>query len=349
VTSSLAAGGQDQGLHLLDTESGALAPLLPSASPLLAPDASPDGSRIAFVSRQREHELMEIPLAGDAPRPLLSSTLDQHSVAFSPKRNEFVFVRLREMIVHDADRNDERVLLSKEDFPKAVSGPTFVHPEYSPDGQRVAFTCVGCEPEMSLWVVPVSGGSPARVAGGQEGGLGPSWSPDGQWIAYSGKAGLMKLRVGSDATPTQVIKGCGSPRWSPAGEAILCQPNLRDLRLISAADGRTLRNFENALGDFWAQSVQAWARDGRTIFITRTIGDRVLLERLDASTGRSATIRELPPEYMPSSPMAGAPLSLSADEKRLAVSVFAGDSDIWILDGFQAPRTFWDRLWPLHR
>jgi hypothetical protein len=48
----------------------------------------------------------------------------------------------------------------------------------------------------------------------------------------------------------------------------------------------------------------------------------------------------------PGSELAGARMSLAADGKSLAVSVVEQDGDIWILDGFQAPRGWWERLFP---
>jgi eukaryotic-like serine/threonine-protein kinase len=117
--------GDDQGLHLADAESGQITTLLPSATRLLWPSASADGTRIAYVTRTRLYELLEIPLSGEPARPLALSQLDQHSVAFSPKRNEFAFVRIDRIIVRDRERNEERVLVSGDDYKAAVTTPAF--------------------------------------------------------------------------------------------------------------------------------------------------------------------------------------------------------------------------------
>lgn len=70
---------------------------------------------------------------------------------------------------------------------------------------------------------------------------------------------------------------------------------------------------------------------GRLIYNTRRAGERAILERLDPVTGRAEKISDLPLDFLPSSPVSQAGLSLSADGKSLAISVRAGEGDIWIL------------------
>lgn len=54
------------------------------------------------------------------------------------------------------------------------------HPSLSPDGQHVAF-CYGGD----IWSVPVSGGRAVRLTVHPSYEFNPSWSPDGNWIAYN--------------------------------------------------------------------------------------------------------------------------------------------------------------------
>jgi imidazolonepropionase-like amidohydrolase len=67
----------------------------------------------------------------------------------------------------------------------AVRTHAVMHAALSPDGQRVAFSALD-----RIWVLelPYSGqavGSPSRLTADSVGEFFPSWSPDGQWIAYS--------------------------------------------------------------------------------------------------------------------------------------------------------------------
>jgi len=73
---------------------------------------------------------------------------------------------------------------------------------------------------------------------------GPSWSPDGNWIAYyslnNGKPAILKIRVGANRAPELVtqIAVTNPVRWSPRGDWIAWNDN-RKLTLVSP-DGKHL-------------------------------------------------------------------------------------------------------------
>src|SRR5713101_6175438 len=64
--------------------------------------------------------------------------------------------------------------------------------EFSPDGARLAYTVMNNDgtgrPYSQLWILNLAGGNPVRLAAEKEASSEPAWSPDGQWIAYSGHA-----------------------------------------------------------------------------------------------------------------------------------------------------------------
>jgi Tol biopolymer transport system component len=268
----------------------------------------------------------------------LHSNLSQYGVAFSPRRNEFAFTRFGQLVVHDRSVSEERVLVSSQDFPDALYRPDLLWPAFSHAGDRIIFTCVGCEKDLSLWVVPAAGGSPAKVAGGGIGGIAASWSPDGAQIVYvrqsvTGYNEPVRLRLGSGDKPEPIATVPCGPSWSPAGDWILCSG--RTLKLISI-DGSQVRELgEISLG-------AGWSNDGKLIYSARRAGDRVIVEGLDPITGKSDKLTECPSD----GPCPQGMLSVSADGKSIAFTAAAGDGDIWILDGFHAPRTLWERLWP---
>src|SRR5437870_2378505 len=75
---------------------------------------------------------------------------------------------------------------------------------------------------------------------------GPSWSPDGNWIAYysarDGRPVVLKARVGSSAPPMVVTytSGANAVRWSPRGDWIVFNDD-RKLRIVSPDRSGTKR------------------------------------------------------------------------------------------------------------
>src|SRR5512133_675794 len=65
--------------------------------------------------------------------------------------------------------------------------------EVSPDATRVAYTVENNDgagrPYGQLWVMTLADGKTLRFGGDKEPSGNPTWSPDGQWIAYRGRVG----------------------------------------------------------------------------------------------------------------------------------------------------------------
>ncbi|MEZ4585129.1 MAG: amidohydrolase family protein [Gemmatimonadales bacterium] len=105
--------------------------------------------------------------------------------------------------------------------------PTFVvrqirDPRTSPDGRRLAFTALD-----RLYVVDLPSGTPRRVTNAEVGEYDPTWSPDGQSLAYvtwDGNDGyLMRVDLGGGQGRrlVEVSAFYQSPAWAPNGERIV--------------------------------------------------------------------------------------------------------------------------------
>jgi Tol biopolymer transport system component len=89
---------------------------------------------------------------------------------------------------------------------------------WSPDGKTIAFSSLVSGQE-GIYVVDTLGGTPKQILKGE--GVGVTWSPDGNWLAF-GKAGsIFKMRPNGDSLkqltdPVNAIR----PSWSPDGSKI---------------------------------------------------------------------------------------------------------------------------------
>jgi Tol biopolymer transport system component/cytosine/adenosine deaminase-related metal-dependent hydrolase len=94
----------------------------------------------------------------------------------------------------------------------------------SPDGERLAFTVLD-----HLYVMDYPSGIPTRLTDSDVPEHQPTWSPDGEWIAYvtarsEGGGHIMKVRASGRGDPETVTDEAAfyqRPRWAPDGNRII--------------------------------------------------------------------------------------------------------------------------------
>jgi Tol biopolymer transport system component len=163
------------------------------------------------------------------------------------------------------------------------SGPIGAYlPTWSPDGGRIAFTANWGSAfpyrEYSVYVVPSSGGVPVRMP--KEPGTshsGPSWSPDGLWLAYTsgptgnqGRASLWIMSVEDGSNASRLVSADGSvvePDWSPDGTRIAysvredAPPYTMPLYVVASTGGAPAK-ITSGTPRVWSP---AWSPDGTRI------------------------------------------------------------------------------------
>ena len=152
-----------------------------------SPALSPDGKLVAYSSdraKEGEMDLYVKQVAGGQPIRLTFDGLGNTNPYFSPDGGRIVFESRRDGggIYEIRAFGGEARLLAR-----GGKGPV-----YSPDGSQVAYW-VGTTAVLlwipgagAVWVIPVAGGSPRRVAPNLTDARWPIWSPDGKRLLLSG-------------------------------------------------------------------------------------------------------------------------------------------------------------------
>jgi len=142
------------------------------------------------------------------------------SPAVTPSRHRLVYVESR------SSRNLWRLNIRTGEYTMLI-GSSYMqqHPQYSPDGHRIAFESASSG-ILGIWTCDSDGENCQDLTslGGAAGGT-PRWSPDGRWIAYdSREEGNSQIYIiPSDGGPKRRLTSGGEnmlPSWSRDGRWI---------------------------------------------------------------------------------------------------------------------------------
>ncbi|HEY5610770.1 MAG TPA: protein kinase [Thermoanaerobaculia bacterium] len=343
------------GFHLwiADSTRDRLRPITATHSHEYAPAVSPDGKRIVFTSEEADFDLTEIPLDATRPvRPLLATSRVEKIPVWSPDGSQYAYVTNRhgmeEIWIRSANGAWERPIATMKDFDDhstfLISGLSF-----SPDGQRVAYQRAAMR--FRVWISAVVGGPAIPLASPQQPFEDhPTWSPDGNWIAYTALSpdrirqdlmlpALFKIRVGTEEPPIvlrQDLLVSGEVKWSPDGDWIACETY--DGMTLVSPDGDESRVVSEI-----SWFTYEWAKDGNSIYAIR--GDEelhLLVVEVEVPSGKERILRDLGPSPPMNFPFQG--LSLSRDGTALATSTATVRGDLWLLEGFDERGSFLDRF-----
>lgn len=334
-------GSMGADLQFVELTSQALTPITVTPREALQPSISPDGQSIVFTASDTESDLVELPLDGGPGRNLLSSARSESDPSWMHSGDQFAYSSDRtgipEIWLKNRRDGSERPLVGAKDFPK-LWVLALTEPAISPDDQRVAYAVLGSNGH-AIYLSNVRGGPPLRLYDGSGDQRGPSWSPDGNWVAFqaliNGRWTLMKASSGGgQATP--IFDHClpGHPKWSPTGDWISFQ-TADGLSLIHP-DGTGLKVVNKGR---WI--TQGWEVTGKAIYGIKQ-GTNRRLTRIDLQTG---TEHELTDSGLPAHAQISG-FSPHPGGNAVAVAVGKPRGDIWLLRGFPQPRSFLRRMLP---
>ncbi len=188
------------------------------------PRWSPDGRRLVYFSDEKgNQDVFTLDLSTHERKAVTSNAADDSFPSFAPDGRHVVFTSNRagnkDLWTADLDTGEEKALTRD---PKDDDDATC-----SADGRWIAFDS-GRGGSQGIWVMPASGPESAakRVAGGTAFFQCPTFSPDGQMLAFeqmdpaTGQSGglFVAKATGGDAVP--LSKDGSTACWSPRGDWI---------------------------------------------------------------------------------------------------------------------------------
>ena len=217
-------------IWIMDADGSDERPLLVQPGDQRYPALSPDGSRLAYMSRSDggTADLWIANADGSGARLLYDSGFDDSALAWSPDSTKLAFQTQRAPGAIDGDifvldLISGAVTQLTNDPPEAP-----IHdegPAWSPDGTMIAFTSERSDPNGDIWIMQADGSQPRRLTADPVLDESPDWQP----IPYSVGApdrgpaqacGDLSLLPGGVASIAAVNAPCGTARrvaarWSP--------------------------------------------------------------------------------------------------------------------------------------
>jgi len=242
-----------------------------------APEWSPDGSMLAFLSDREKDGERQVWMMNADGGEAWSVTTHKGGVSgfhFSPDGKRLVLTAVDQPNKDEEDRkkvkDDTMVIdhdikmthlwvfdLDKKQEKRLTEGDyTVSDPQWSPDGTRITYstrpTPRADDGALSdVWVTTIASGEKRKIAGEPGAADNARWSPDGEWIAFTGTSdrdpgpstSYLYVVSASGGTPRQVTTrfelSVGTPVWSRDGKSVYFSTNVLEAIEVYSADVAT--------------------------------------------------------------------------------------------------------------
>ena len=255
------AQGKGKEIYVMDFDGNNVTQVTRDNSIALSPVWNPQGNQLAYVSfKEGNPKLFLVNLVDGFQRLLCGYKGINIAPAWKPGTNELAVT-----LSKDGTPDIYLVNASGQILQKLVHGWAIsVSPDWSPDGRKLAFVSDDTgNPQIYI----LENGQRRRLTFTGNYNTAPSWSPKGDWIAYSGMVGgrhnIFIIRPdGSDNR--QLTQGEGdneSPTWAPDGRMLafsstrqggsaiwVMSINGREARRLTKGGGQELPDWSPRLG-----------------------------------------------------------------------------------------------------
>lgn len=204
-------------IYIMDTDGENLEQLTDNLGNAYAPEISPKYNRIAFtLASGNQQDIWVMRMDGGNARPF-TATGSAIDPSWAPDAGEILFAGTRQGI-----NSLFTVQASENSKPKRVTGNDVDvggRNDWSPNGDRVAFYA-GPNGGHEIYTANLNGEDLIQHTQGGD-NLGPSFSPDGEWLAFTSfRTGnndifVMYLVDGQTYRLTFDAKSDWQPRWGP--------------------------------------------------------------------------------------------------------------------------------------